>query len=159
MNEIRVKFNALLKAHFHGKVVGGPGANWGIDLPATIKSKVNCYFDMTKVMKHPSISVSTIQVIKVDENLDPGLGIEQLKLDIAIRAEIERQGWSICAALEKELRSWMGTVNHERLIVIPGYSIDVTLGQPISTEFVNEGDFLIAYHVMVSLFYVRPQEV
>lgn len=158
MNEIRIEFNRLLKDHFNDKVVGGPGANWGTDLPVEFRGKVSCYFDQLEIMRHPSISTKAIQVIRLDELLDPGMGIEQFKLDVIIRAEPERQGWSICAALEKELRSWLGTVNHERQLTAPGYAIDVRVGRPTSADFIDEGD-LIAYHVIVPITYVRPQEV
>ena len=158
MNEIRLKFNQLLKDFFDGETVAGAGARFGSDIPDDFRSKVSCVFDQTEVTTHPSISVRPIQVTKLDEMMDPGAGIEQFKVDVIIRAEPERQGWAICAALEKALREWIATVNHNRTLIPDGYKIDVKLGRPTSTDFVDEGN-LIAYHVIVPIISVRPQEV
>lgn len=162
MNEVRVKFNELLKAHFNAKTVGGADADFGITLPAALKSTITMYFVRTATMQHPSISVVPVQTSPFEalDSLDPGTGVEQLKLDIIIRAEPERQGWAVCAAIEKELRTFLNTVNKNRLanVAVQGRPLTVHIGQPNSTDYVDE-PALIAFHVLVPLIYARPNEV
>jgi hypothetical protein len=158
MHAIRIKFSSELESYFDEATVGGAGAKMGADLPDDFRSKIKCYFDQTVVMEHPSISVQPIQAVSLSESIDPGSGVEQMKLDVIIRAEKERQGWSICAAIEQELRRWLNTVNANRTLKPDGMTIDVKVGQPTSTDFIDE-EFLIAYHVIVPIYYVRPQEV
>ena len=158
MYKIRIKFNEELNSYFDGSTVGGPGAKMGTDIPVEFRSKIKCFFDQIVVMEHPSISVKRIQAVGLSESIDPGSGVETLKLDVIIRAEKAKQGWVICEAIEKELRLWLNTVNHNRQIQPDGMTIDVTVGQPTSSDSVDEGK-LIAYHVIIPIYYVRPNEV
>ncbi len=158
MHIIRQKFNTELNAFFDGKTVAGPGADMGIDIPDNYRSKIHCYFDQTGVMEHPSISVKPIQTVNMSESIDPGAGVEQFKLDVIIRASIERQGWAICGAIEDHFRTWRRTVNKDRSIKPDGTTMVVTVGQPTSTDFVEEVT-LIALHVITPIYYVRPPEV
>lgn len=159
MHEVRTKFNTLLNDYFNGQTVGGAGAKMGTSIPDGFRSKIKCFFDQTVAMEHPSISVVPIQSgNRSPEMIDVGSGLEQFRVDVIIRAEKERQGWAICAAIETEFRKWLNTVNRNRSLTPDGMTMIVRTGQPESTDYVDE-DLLVAYHVIVRFYYVRPQEV
>lgn len=155
MQEVREKFSEELKERFDGKTIGGAGAHFGEALPLQLRSKIAVYFDQSEVLEYPAIIVNPISVSALSRTLSPNSGLERLDIDVIIRADTKRQGWAIVGVLEKAVEVWLRDVDHH--LTPTGYTFDVTVGQP-RIDIVPEGD-LIAHHLIVPIFYLRPQEV